>query len=794
MMTRVRRVLPALIAFVLLAAGLTLTVAQPLPLGHFVHSLTLNADLDGAVTVAGYSSVILQRSISSDGSAEIAAASAAAPDRERDIAVVQLIDDASGAVVFQTTVAVSRWIRAEHAIDPANLGVVDAQGSNIQGQRIPWANRAFNVKVPVIAGANRLSVQFTGALRSNGLIDLNAVAQQFGAQPHQTRGTLIPIDVHGPAGNRVDLIVMGDGYGAGEQTKFVNDATTLLNGVFSLSPYSRYKMYFNTYALFEPSTDSGVDQPGYSGSCSPSSSHPISCCPVAAYNVEPMNGVLKDTRYDTTYCYSGIARLMVATDDTTVFSDADAALPDWDEIFLVANDVVYGGSGGEVAAVSTNSSGVDILRHEVGHSLLRLDDEYDLYTPGYPPCSDYGRAGITTPCQPNVTDQTTRALIKWNRWIAGSTPIPTTTDLGEEAGLWLGAHYSSTTYYRGCFNCLMKSLGRPFGKVAAEQLPVMLYSGGWEGQSAFWFDLDDPDGIDMVEPGTVSPDPAAGTVNIPGGQGVTFSFDVLSPTDGSYARVVWTVDGVKVQDSNYGYGDTASFTYTPIASGITTLTAEVTDTAGILHPSLAYLSKTTLTWTVDAEGYSGVGTELLVNGGFEDPDPLDANLALGWTEKKLDKSKRTCNTVETTVANSGECAYLFKGVTGLNGKLKQTVATPIGDAGDAFTLRGQFDTINLTAGFVVMAKVSFIDGSKLKMKIEALPRDQAKTAPYFTREANAILGLDSLDVAQIKVQIKLTGAGGKVYVDGLQLLHYDEFLTSPPPMGRLAPPAFRGGN
>lgn len=59
MMTRVRRVLPALIAFVLLAAGLTLTVAQPLSLGHLVHSLTLNADLDGAVTVAGYSSVIL---------------------------------------------------------------------------------------------------------------------------------------------------------------------------------------------------------------------------------------------------------------------------------------------------------------------------------------------------------------------------------------------------------------------------------------------------------------------------------------------------------------------------------------------------------------------------------------------------------------------------------------------------------------------------------------------------------------------------------------------------------------
>lgn len=794
-MTSLHRLTPVLLAFVLLAIGLTPAAAQPLPLGQLVHSLTLNADLDGAVTVAGYAPVILQRDLTSDDSGKIAAASAAAPDRERDIAIVQLIDDASGAVVFQTTVAVSRWIRAEHAINPSNLGEVDAQGSNIQGQRLPWTERAFNVKVPMIAGANRLSVQFTGAVRSNGLIDLNAVAQQFGSQPRETRGVLIPIDVNGPAENRVDLIVMGDGYTAGEQTKFVNDATALLDGVFNFSPYSRYRKYFNTYALFEPSNDSGVDQPGYSGSCSPSSDHPITCCPSAGYNVEPMSGAQRDTRYDTSYCYAGIARLMVATDHITVFADADAALPDWDEIFLVANDSVYGGSGGEIAAVSTNSYGVDILRHEVGHSLLRLDDEYDTLTPGYPPCSDYGRDGIVNPCQPNVTDQTVRALIKWNRWIAGSTPIPTFSDLGEEAGLWLGAHYSPTTYYRGCFNCLMKSLGRPFGKVAAEQLPVVLYSGGWEGQSAFWFDLEDPDGIDIVEPGTVSPDPDAGTVNIPSGQGATFSLDVLSPTGGSNTRVMWKIDGVKVQDLYYGYGDTASFTYTPIAGGITTLTAEATDVAGILHPSLAYLSRTTLTWTVDAEGYSGVGTELLVNGGFEDPDPLDPDLALGWTEKKLDKSKRTCNTLEKTVTLFGECAYLFKGVAGLNGKLQQTVALQIGDAADAFTLRGQFDTLNLKTDFVVMAKVAFIDGSKIKLKVEDLPGDKAKSDPYFTREANAILGLDSLDVAQIKVQLKMTGAGGKVYVDDLQLLHYDEFLTSPPPPAdRLAPPEFRGSN
>lgn len=780
-----------MLALVLLAVGAVPALGQPLPLGQPVHSLILNADLDGAVTVAGYAPVILQRDIVSDDSRTIAAAVSAVPDRERDLAIVQLIDDASGAVVFQTTVLVSRWIRAEHAINPANLAEVDAQGSNIQGQRLPWTDRTFNVKVPVIAGASRLSVQFTGAVRSNGLIDLNAVAALFGAQPRASRGTLIPLYVYGDAANRVDIVIVGDGYTAAEQNKFQTDAQNLIDGLFGISPYSRYKKYFNVYALFEPSTESGVDQPPYTAECVQNGSHPLSCCPIAPYNSEIMSGVHRDTRYDTTYCWGGIARLMVAADNGAIIADADAGLPDWDEIFLVANDTVYGGSGGSIAAVSTNSFGVGILQHEVGHSLLRLDDEYDIPTPGYPPCSDYGRDGIPVPCQANVTDQTIRALIKWNRWISGSTPIPTLSDLGEEAGLWLGAHYSSTTYYRGCFNCIMKSLGQPFGKVAAEQLPVVLYVGGWERQNGFG----SGDGIDIVEPGSASPDPDAGTVNIPGGQGVTFSFDVLSPNEGNYARVVWKIDGVKVQDSAYGYGDTASFTYTPIAGGITELTAEVTDVAGILHPSQAHLSKTTLTWTVDAEGYSGVGTELLVNGGFEDPDPLDPNLALGWGESNLSRGKRACNTLEKTVALSGECAYFFKGVAGLNGKLKQTVATQIGDAADAFTLRGWFDTLNLKTDFVLMAKVSFIDGSKIKMKVTDLPGDKPKADPYFMREASAILGVDSLDVAQIKVQLKMTGAGGKVYVDDLQLLHYDEFLTSPPPpTGRLAPPEFRGSN
>ena len=51
-------------------------------------------------------------------------------------------------------------------------------------------------------------------------------------------------------------------------------------------------------------------------------------------------------------------------------------------------------------------------------------------------------------------------------------------------GLFLGAHYSPTTWYRSCDECLMRFLDRPFGAVAAEQLPVRLYSGGWQGPAS----------------------------------------------------------------------------------------------------------------------------------------------------------------------------------------------------------------------------------------------------------------------------------------------------------------------
>ena len=67
--------------------------------------------------------------------------------------------------------------------------------------------------------------------------------------------------------NRVDLLVMGDGYRSSEESKFVADASSVIGGMFSITPYSEYENYVRVRTLFTPSPQSGADHPSYSESC-----------------------------------------------------------------------------------------------------------------------------------------------------------------------------------------------------------------------------------------------------------------------------------------------------------------------------------------------------------------------------------------------------------------------------------------------------------------------------------------------------------------------------------------------
>ncbi|GII52060.1 hypothetical protein Pth03_04490 [Planotetraspora thailandica] len=70
--------------------------------------------------------------------------------------------------------------------------------------------------------------------------------------------TVVPLQVTGDPAKRFNLIIMGDGYTADEQSTFAADADHHLNVLWSIEPYKSYRNYFNVYRVDIVSGESGV--------------------------------------------------------------------------------------------------------------------------------------------------------------------------------------------------------------------------------------------------------------------------------------------------------------------------------------------------------------------------------------------------------------------------------------------------------------------------------------------------------------------------------------------------------
>ena len=641
-----------------------------------------------------------------------------------DTVTVEVVG-ADGRVDYRSRVAVDDTIRAEF---PAQEG-----SDRLSHDRVP-GHGAFTVALPLGAG-DRVRVSSHG--RTSAAVALPA--RKRAGEP-----VVVPIPGYTTAdpANRVDVVILGDGYTAAEQADFTADAAAVADGLLDIAPYSTYEGFLNVVGVFAPSAQSGADHPPYQAGCPAGTTHPISCCPDPT---APVSGSYRTTRYESSYCYYGIQRLMVPTNEGQVYADASAAYPAWDQLLLVVNDPEYGGSGGAIATTSTDPSGVEVMKHELGHSLLWLDDEYTDDTPGYPGCTDVDRKPNLGPCQANVTDATTRAKLKWKRWVDASTPIPTSPPKPSSVvGLFEGAHYSSDTYYRSCDECLMRYLQRPFGAVAAEQLPVRLYAGGWQGPGGAGSGR-----IELVEPGTASPSTAT-PLTVAAGATQTFSAQVLAPVGGT--RVRWLVDGVEVSSSEVGSG--------PVQldgvwrdGGNHTVGLVATDVGGILHPTLTQQSLAHATWTVGTGGPQ----ELLANGGFELP------LGQGWKRSSVATSDRVCR---ADVAQSGQCAVRLTASRTTAHSLTSTPA-PAGVAGDRITLRAAVDPADLRAKASIVATVRLAGGSTQRLTLAGFPRDEKDRRGYPTRATSITL---TGAVTDLRVKVQLGRGRGKVLVDAVSLL------------------------
>src|SRR5581483_672523 len=256
-----------------------------------------------------------------------------------------------------------------------------------------------------------------------------------------------------------------------------------------------------------------------------------------------------------------------------------------DEIMVIVNATRYGGSGGPLVVVSVHDQAVEISQHAYGHTFTRLADEYTAPFPGFPACSD---RGATPNCAPNVTDQTVRNSIKWVRWIAPATAIPTVAAPANatDAGLWQGARYKTTGMYRQGFECRMRVLSGPFCDVDSEAYALRLYKGGWGVPAK---------GIDNIEPGTEVPPP--GKVTVPANTNRKFSATLLGPNTGNDLAVRWLLDGAVVAHSRAATGDTTSYTFSR-PPGTYKLILKVTDVGPIVHPQSRSSITSHRTWKI----------------------------------------------------------------------------------------------------------------------------------------------------------------------------------------------------
>ena len=243
----------------------------------------------------------------------------------------------------------------------------------------------------------------------------------------------------GPVAQRYNVVILGDGYRSQDQTKLTNDAKAFVNALFDDVPYKPYRRLFNIKLIQSVSQDQGAKGGTAGGS--------------------------PNTLFGANYNCNGVSQL-ICVDDGAVLTAAATDDPDFDLALVIVNDAKYGGSGGNVPVVSTDSGAPEILRHELGHNIAGLGDEYSFAYPGYPACP----ASDCT--EPNVTTHTVRAEIKWLDWIDDATPVPTPSGKSYAGiGLFEGARYMTKGFYRPIDSaCKMQSLGQPFCSVCAEAL------------------------------------------------------------------------------------------------------------------------------------------------------------------------------------------------------------------------------------------------------------------------------------------------------------------------------------
>jgi len=221
-------------------------------------------------------------------------------------------------------------------------------------------------------------------------------AREVTPAPAPARGKVWTLLENGPPAEKVDLLLLGDGYTAGEMEKFHADARRLVEALFTFEPFRGRRSDFNVRAIDLPAAESGVSRPHH--------------------------GVFRRPPLSTHYSSFDSERYLLTYDNRTV-RDVAAAAP-YEYMVILINERTYGGGGifGLQATTPTGSAEVVYLFvHEFAHHFADLADEYYTSDVAY----ETGARDFPEPYEPNITALHDPATLKWRDLMEAGTPLPT---------------------------------------------------------------------------------------------------------------------------------------------------------------------------------------------------------------------------------------------------------------------------------------------------------------------------------------------------------------------------------
>ena len=349
---------------------------------------------------------------------------------------------------------------------------------------------------------------------------------------------------NGPTWNRVDLVIIGDGYDVNDINKgiYAGDVNSVINrffliyGFFSQSPLDEYASFFNVHRVDVISEDSGV------------SYDPCDC------------NCLRNTELSMQFDQRPKYRRLLYIDNPDAATHALNRAPDYNVGLAFGNTETYGGSGAEPACLAGGHEWrVEFALHEFGHSFADLGDEY------FDPCGVvYSGDGSDLMLKANTSIREAEDMnddgVKWYRWLDwGPEPKDVWTFPG--AFVWNKTTEDYVDYNDGVYRptdwSMMRALRDdndvpyPFYQVNAEQFIFKIYElvnpidyataeGTYAIGTRFF--------VQPVKPATHSLDVTWYRVGDPDpvGTGLEFDSSVLDLPTGQYTLKVKVIDNTEM--------------------------------------------------------------------------------------------------------------------------------------------------------------------------------------------------------------------------------------------------------